>query len=68
MMEPGIYSVYGNPSDELREVLKGFNGEYMSPIGGRVYALNLNDKSKTKRLGLCPGLFVLCFFYIHYLF
>ena len=34
MMEPEIYSVYGNPSDELREVLKGFNGEYMSPIGG----------------------------------
>jgi quinol monooxygenase YgiN len=28
------FTVYGNPSDELREVLKGFNGEYMTPIGG----------------------------------
>jgi quinol monooxygenase YgiN len=28
------FTVYGTPSDELKEVLKGFNGEYMSPIGG----------------------------------
>jgi quinol monooxygenase YgiN len=28
------FTVYGNPSDELKEMLKGFNGEYMSPIGG----------------------------------
>lgn len=28
------FVVYGNPSEELKEMLKGFNGKYMTPIGG----------------------------------
>lgn len=28
------FVVYGNPSDELKDALKGFGGTYMAPIGG----------------------------------
>lgn len=28
------FVVYGNPSSDLKEALKGFGGTYMSPIGG----------------------------------
>lgn len=28
------FVVYGNPASSLKEALKGFNGTYMTPIGG----------------------------------
>ncbi len=32
--EATYFVVYGSPSSELKESLKGFNGTYMNPIGG----------------------------------
>lgn len=32
--EATYFMVYGNPSEEVKEALEGFNGSYMTPIGG----------------------------------
>ena len=32
--ETTSFTVYGNPSDEVREALRGFDAVFMAPIGG----------------------------------
>jgi quinol monooxygenase YgiN len=37
MVERTKFTVYGNPSDELRELLDGFGAAYMRPFGDLAY-------------------------------